>query len=163
MVYDITKFLFILLLWLRLVSASPIPGDGPIEARQMICGKGQIFGCLPSGSPGWNSFDLAIPAAGDPIIHDTESPGREVRGSIWSRADGGAFLTVHLVDGYEVRLPNIAIEIQAWVANSQVTLSTSRLYYDTQAGLATIQPGIVASARLNSINPTVKIKWRFVS
>ncbi|KAL0780210.1 hypothetical protein CaCOL14_004694 [Colletotrichum acutatum] len=88
---------------LSLVSASPLPlnadGSIAIRPRQSVCRP--TVGCVPFfNAPTWNSFELTIPAPGDPRTQTARSPGGEIEASVWNRAHGSAFLGIHLGDSY---------------------------------------------------------------
>lgn len=165
MVSNLTKLLLVLLLGLRLVSASPIRGDATVEARQNICSKGQSFGCLPrpggggGGSTSWNSFDLAIPAVGDPLVHNAHAPGGQVRAENWNRADGTVFLAIRLGEDYEPQLPNERVVVQAWIGNDRITLTNDRFHYFYDVALATIPAKLVTKARKKKGPVIITIKW----
>jgi len=121
-----SKYLSILCILLAVVLARPLEtNDSPsIVPRQTVCRTG--FGCLPFGNSGWNTFDLALPAAGDPLTHDGQSSGAEIQGSVWNRSDGSVFLGITLVDGYNPPHTDY-IEVQAYIGGHQIRLNHNQI------------------------------------
>lgn len=161
MLHLFSKYLSILCLCLAVVTARPLQADGSpnILPRQKICRTG--FGCLPFGNSGWNSFDIALPAVGDPLTHNAQSPGAEVAATVWNRADGTVFLGITLVDGYNPP-PTDSIEIQAWVGRSRITLNRNDIRTLDGGAVATVPANLISRARSSSSTPAITIRWRVV-
>ncbi|KXH63586.1 hypothetical protein CSAL01_09452 [Colletotrichum salicis] len=125
----LTMALAMLTMVLSLVSASPLPlsQDDPaaLGPRQSVCRP--TLGCVPFfNAPTWNSFELTIPAPGDPRTQTARSPNGEIEASVWNRADGSAFLVIHLGDSY--MLPgHREMQIQARHRNTAITLSRNSI------------------------------------
>lgn len=170
MLLEVTKLLALLWLWLHAVSGGPIAGDDArarLAGRQMPCGPGQSFGCipLPLGLWRWRSFPLRVPFVGDPHTANAQSAGRQVRASVWNRDDGTAFLSITLVEGYEPRLPALGIEVQAWIGPTQIPMRyATEIRHFWDISVATVAADILEPAR-NASSPrqvVITIRWRFI-
>lgn len=151
---------------LSLVSASPLPllsQDVPatLGPRQSVCRP--TVGCVPFfNAPSWNSFELTIPAPGDPRTQTARSSGGEIEASVWNRADGSAFVGIHLGDSYT--LPGHSeMQIQARHRNTAISLNRNSIQLEGEGGLATIPAATINSWRQgNRIGNTITltIRWR---
>ncbi|KAK1853844.1 hypothetical protein CCHR01_03497 [Colletotrichum chrysophilum] len=152
-------------LFLSCASASPLPISPDdavnLKSRQSVCRP--IVGCVPFfNAPTWNSFELTIPAPGDPLTQEGRSAGGEVEASVWNRADGSAFLGIHLGDDYD--LPAHAeMQIQARFRNTDIRLNRASIDLEGQGALGTIPAASITEWRQgNRIGNTITltIRWR---
>lgn len=164
-----TNFLALTLAYLAiglsLVSASPLPlssdDSAALQTRQSVCRPS--VGCVPFfNGPRWHSFELTIPAVGDPHTQRVLSAGGEVEATVWNRSDGTALLAIHL--GEEFELPGHSeMLIQARHGNTAINLNRNTIQLEGEGGIATIPAASISSWREGSQvgnTITLTIRWR---
>ncbi|EUC39525.1 hypothetical protein COCMIDRAFT_10389 [Bipolaris oryzae ATCC 44560] len=161
MFHIFSKYFSILCLCLAVVTARPLQtSDSPIVLpRQTVCRTG--FGCLPFGNSGWNSFGITLPAVGDPVPHDSQSPGAEIAATVWNKDDGTAFLGINLVDGYNPP-PTDSIEVRAYIGSTRIALNQNDIRSLNAGAVGTVPAKPISLARASSSRVVITIKWRVV-